>query len=140
MSRFALTAAALMLVCACGLRTAPRPPEDTAPVMEGQVTAQASDGKVELTWKRADRSADGRRLEDLAAFVVERAEQPGEFAPVARVDVVDQERFRRRTRFRHVDDPPAGAATVWYRVRAVTADGQEGPPSAPAAISPPAAN
>jgi len=138
--RWLAVASMLALAPACGLRTDPRPPEETAPVVEGEVTLAAKDGGIEVTWRRAERSVDGRRLYDLAAFVVERAEQPGEFAEIARIDVIDQEKLRRKSRFRHVDRPAVSTGTVWYRVRAVTEDGETGPPSQVAAVTLPMAS
>jgi predicted small lipoprotein YifL len=111
----------------CGLRTPVRPPEDTAPVIPGAATAIREDDGVLVRWKRAERSADGMPLEDLAAFVVERRlAGEEEWKRVATVDVIDQEKIRRRKDFSWRDSDPA-AGTGEYRVRAVNADGQEGP-------------
>lgn len=114
-------------VAACGLRTLPRPPEDTAPVIPGIVRQTTEGDAVVLRWKRAATSADGMKLEDLAGFVVEKRsgdEQP--WQRVATIDVTDQEKFRRRNDYswREEDAAAAGAS---YRVFAVCADGQEGP-------------
>lgn len=127
--RSAVVAVALASVAAaCGLRTPVRPPEDTAPVIPGEVTARPDDGVTVVRWKRAEHSADGLPLDDLAAFVVERR-LPGEetWQRVATIDVVDQEKIRRRQHYSWRDPEPAAGAA--YRVLAVTADGQEGPPA-----------
>lgn len=115
-------------VSACGYRTPPRPPEDTAPVIAGAVTREAHDDAVVVRWKRAERSTDGMRLDDLASFVVERR-RDGEdsWQRVARIDVVDQEKIRRRRDFSWRDED-AGDGRAQYRVLAVCADGQEGAP------------
>ncbi|MFN2376395.1 MAG: hypothetical protein ABR538_07650 [Candidatus Binatia bacterium] len=123
----ALLAALAIGVSACGLRTDPRPPEDTAPVIPGIVRRTTEGEAVVLRWKRAASSADGMKLEDLAAFVVEK--RSGEDQPwqrAATIDVTDQEKFRRRNDYswREEDAAAAGAS---YRVFAVCADGQEGP-------------
>jgi len=74
---------------------------------------------------------DGKRLDDLAAFVVERRREGSDtWESVATIDVIDQEKVRRRRDFTW-RDAEAGAAPVSYRVRAVCADGQQGPATAP---------
>lgn len=124
---------ATALTASCGLRTPVRPVEDTAPVIPGVVQATRKDGVVAVHWNRAERSADGKRLDDLAAFVVERKREGDDtWERVATIDVVDQEKIRRRRDFTW-SDAEAGAVPVFYRVRAVCADGQEGAATAPAA-------
>jgi hypothetical protein len=112
---------------ACGLRTPVRPPEDTAPVIPGTPTVTREADVTIVRWKRAVRSADDMRLDDLTAFVVERKKSGSDaWEPVATIDVVDQEKIRRRNSFSWRDtDASAGDAS--YRVIAVTADGQQGP-------------
>ncbi len=126
--------AVALIVAACGLRTAPRPVEDTAPIIEGSVETTTVGGTVVVRWPRAQKSADGKRLYDLAAFVVERSRDGGPFERVATINVIDQEKIRRRSKFEYRDETP-GAGALAYRVRAVCADGQEGPPTAAAATS-----
>jgi hypothetical protein len=114
---------------ACGLRTPVRPPEDTAPIVPGTPTATREADVTVVRWKRAVRSADGARLEDLVAFAVERKKAGEEtWERVATIDVVDQEKIRRRGSF-NWRDADASAAAASYRVIAVTAEGQEGPPN-----------
>ncbi len=124
-----LALAAVVAAPGCGYRTAPRPPEHTAPLVAGRPEATASEGQVNLVWDRATTSVDGMELYDLAAFLVERRTGEEGYRTVAEISVTDQERIRQQARFRASDtDPPAGR--VAYRVRAVNADGQLGPPSA----------
>jgi hypothetical protein len=124
---------------ACGYRTAVRPPEDTAPVIPGTAEAVRDNGAVVVRWHRAERSADGLRVDDLAAFVVER-QRAGEesWERIAMVDVADQDRIRKRRNF-SFRDTVAGPQPVSYRVLAVTAEGQEGPPTPAALATEPAA-
>jgi hypothetical protein len=146
LARIALCA--VLTAAACGVRTPPRPPQATAPILSGTVDAVRSGSIVTVHWNRAERSADGRRLDDLAAFVVERRlESDGADAlwqRIATIDVVDQDKIRRRHDFKY-RDATAGNGKVEYRVLAVCADGQEGPPSAAvtattaSATTPPAA-
>lgn len=123
----AVALATCVLFAACGLRTPVRPPEDTAPVIPGTPTVTHESNATVVRWKRAERSTDGERLTDLAAFAVERKKGDGAWERVGTVSVVDQEKIRRRNSFTWRDsDVPAGAT---YRVIAVTADGEEGPPN-----------
>lgn len=123
-----VTLALSLVPVGCGLRTAPQPIEDTAPIVGGNVDATIKDGAVVLRWPRADRSANGQRLYDLSAFIVERSRAGGSFERIATIDVVDQEKIRRRNKFEYRDETP-GTGPLAYRVLAVTADGQEGPPT-----------
>lgn len=130
-SRLVAGLAVIVVISGCGLRTPVRPVEDTAPVIPGVVKVTREDGVVAVRWNRADRSADGERLDDLAAFVVERKREGSDaWERVGNVDVIDQEKIRRRRDFTW-RDTEAGAGPVSYRVRAVCADGQEGPATAP---------
>lgn len=129
---------AMSLAAACGLRTPPHPIEDTAPIVGGNVEATLEDGAVVLRWPRAERSANGERLYDLTAFIVERSRAGAPFERIATIDVVDQEKIRRRSRFEYRDGNP-GRGPLAYRVLAVTAEGQEGPPTPPVSVDPAAA-
>jgi predicted small lipoprotein YifL len=123
----AVALALSMAVAACGLRTPVRPPEDTAPVIPGTPTVTREADVTIVRWKRAVRSADDMRLDDLTAFVVERKKSGSDtWEPVATIDVVDQEKIRRRGSFSW-RDADASARDASYRVIAVTADGQQGP-------------
>jgi predicted small lipoprotein YifL len=125
----AVALALSIAVAACGLRTPVRPPEDTAPVIPGTPTVTREADVTVVRWKRAVRSADDMRLDDLTSFVVERRKSGTDaWEPVGTIDVVDQEKIRRRSSFSWRDaDASAGEAS--YRVIAVTADGQQGPPN-----------
>ena len=119
-------------IAACGLRTPVRPPERTAPVIPGKVVATRDGAVTVVHWKRADQSVDGQDLHDLTAFIVERKRDgEEEWERVATIDVVDQEKIRRRRDFSW-HDTAAGETGASYRVLAVCADGQEGPPTEPA--------
>lgn len=130
----ALLVAITVVVAACGLRTPVRPPEDTAPVIPGTPTVAREADSTVVRWKRAIRSADDMRLDDLASFVVERRSSESDaWTPVGTIDVVDQEKIRRRNSFAW-RDTDASAAGASYRVIAVTADGQQGPPNEAVAV------
>jgi hypothetical protein len=129
--RLALAAAIATGVAACGYRTPVRPPEDTAAVIPGAVETRRDGDAVIVRWKRAERSADGMRLDDLAAFIVERR-RAGEDAwtRIATIDVVDQEKIRRRKDFSWRDEQ-AGTEPYEYRIIAIDGAGEEGVPTAP---------
>jgi predicted small lipoprotein YifL len=134
----AVLVALCLVVTACGLRTPVRPPEETAPVIPGTPTVTREAEATVVRWKRAIRSADDMRLDDLASFVIERRSSLSDaWTPVGTIDVVDQEKIRRRGSFAW-RDTDASAANASYRVIAVTADGQQGPPNEAVAGDPPA--
>ena len=116
---------AAILFAACGVKTDPRPPQDTAAVIPATPTVTATDAGPEIAWPRAARSADGRSLYDLAGFVVERIDRAGAVSTVTTVDVEDTDRIRKQKRFAVVD-AAAPSSITHYRVRAFTADGQQG--------------
>jgi hypothetical protein len=120
----ALLSAVLML-CACGVRTDPRPPEDTAARAPGDFEVARLAGGIELSWERPTKTEDGGRLYDLSGFLVERAEGSNDFAPVASLAVTDNDRIRAQRTFHYLDEsPPTGP--LRYRVRAMHEDGQQG--------------
>ncbi len=132
-----LLTVALASAVACGVKTAPRPPEDTAARAPRAVRATiTADGRVRIEWKRPEHSVDGQRLDDLVRFLVERSIAEGAFETVATVEVLDRTKLRPRSSYHYVDSPPS-LDKLRYRVRGVAADGQEGVPCEP--VSPQAA-
>ena len=130
-----LIAVTLLLVgAACGVRTAPRPPEDSAAEAPDNFKVQAGARGIELSWKRVERSVDGQRLYDLAGFIVERrlGDEPA-FDVIATISVVDNDRIRSQQKFEFRDaSPPSGRLA--YRVRAYTEDGERGEATAIVAV------
>jgi hypothetical protein len=135
-ARFGLIAAALAVVAACGVRTEPRPPEDTAARAPDGFRVKTVESGVELRWERTTKAMDGERLYDLASFVVERRSDGGAFQTIATIPVTDTDRVRTQRVFRYVDDEPVPASE--YRVRAVTADGERGVPTETVGVTAPA--
>ena len=121
----AASVALLFMLVACGVRTEPRPPEDTAARAPGDFEVARRDTGIELSWERPTRTADGERLYDLSGFRVERAEGAGDFAPIATLSVTDNDRIRTQRTFRYLDES-AAAGPLRYRVRALHADGELG--------------
>lgn len=134
-----LTSGLASTLAGCGFKTAPQPPEVTAPIVPGQIAlTQAEDG-VRVVWNRAETNAGGEQLFDLAGFLVERTPAgSNEWRAVSRIEVTDNARFRRADKFSWVD-PSAGDLAWEYRVRAFSADDQIGPPT-PAASWPQASS
>ncbi len=118
----------------CGIRTPPRPPEDTMPRVASELTAEREAATITLKWRRPDKSADGQRLADLTGFFVERRSGDGAFTVVADVPADTTHRLRPFQHYSHVDaSPPDGA--LEYRIVCYTADGQRSEPSASAFLS-----
>ena len=127
-------AAALIVSASCGVRTDPRPPENTQPRPPAGFVAKQVDHGIRLDWKRPTHSSDGMRLADLAGFLVER-ESPAidAFEVIADIPVEDTHRIRPQQEFSFLDSrPPAGP--LRYRVRAYAKDSQVGRASVIAAI------
>jgi hypothetical protein len=128
MGRGLLFAILVAATLGCGVRTDPRPPEDTMARAPEDAGAKGFQGGVRVRWKRPTRAVDGESLYDLAAFIVQRRTDQGEFEPIARIPVNDSDDIRPQQSFTYDDhDPPYG--TLTYRVFAVTSDGQRGLPS-----------
>jgi len=58
---------------ACGVKSAPRPPEDVLPMPIADLRGTSVAGGIELRWARPRETVDGRQLSDLAGFHIERA-------------------------------------------------------------------
>jgi predicted small lipoprotein YifL len=84
-ARHPLAALGIVLVslAGCGRAGPPVPPEYRAPAAIGDLTGLALADGIELRWTNPTRRADGRRLHDLAAVRIFRAENPvvGEAKP-----------------------------------------------------------
>lgn len=134
-ARIALLAILTVAVAAaCGVRTEPRAPEDTAARAPDKIDADVRAKGVTITWTRPTKTVDGARLYDLAKFLVERQTGDGYFQTIATIDVTDLDRIRPQQTFQYVDtEVPPG--TVRYRVRAVAADGEPGVPTEPVPVT-----
>ncbi len=64
----------MLLVLACGKKTAPRPPEALAPAPVKLLSAKASVDALILKWDAPSANASGDRLIDLKGFIVKRAD------------------------------------------------------------------
>jgi hypothetical protein len=136
----AVAASLLTLTCAlaqgCGIRTDPRPPEDTMARAPTDVRTVRVGDVVRVEWRSPGDSVDGKRLGDLAAFVVERRVPGARFTPVGEVQADTAHRLRPIRNYSWVDENPVGD-DAQYRVVAYTADGQRGVPANPVGITVP---
>lgn len=132
--RAPLLAAAVLALAACGIRTDPRPPEDTMARAPSKLTAVRAGATVVVEWRSPGESVDGKRLIDLARFVVERRTGDDPFAPVGETAADTTHRLRPIRQYSFVDQSPSGD-NAEYRVVPYTADGQRGVPSDPAHVT-----
>jgi hypothetical protein len=126
--RLVLVASLLATTIACGIRTPPRPPEDTMPRVARDLGAKRDGTSVRLEWERPDKSMDGQRLADLNGFLVERRGSDGSFTIIADVPADTTHRLRPFKHYSYVDEA-APDGNVEYRIVGYTADGQRSPPS-----------
>jgi hypothetical protein len=128
----ALVASALLAV-ACGVRTPPRPPEDTQPRVATDLAAKRDGETVHLDWERPSTSMDGHRLADLTGFLIERRSGDGAFTIIADVPADTAHRLRPRKHYDYSDPTPPPGATE-YRIICYASDGQRSAPSTSAFV------
>jgi hypothetical protein len=121
---------------ACGKKGSPRAPELSIPAAIRDLSAEAREAAIQLSWSRPTRYVDGRELRDLAAFVVFRREVPAAcpdcpvpYRELATVVVDDQEKFIKKRRFAFVDREVKPRAVYRYRVFSRLGDGGLSEPS-----------
>ncbi|MCK6555252.1 hypothetical protein L6Q96_11845 [Candidatus Binatia bacterium] len=133
-----LPIAILGAVAACGRKGAPRPPQDVVPASITDLTATQTPTGIELAWSRPTTFADGKRLQELAGFAVDRWTEVGADAPpgrLAELPVTDRERFRKIKRFVYLDTTTIVGISYRYRVVSYTDDGYVSGPSNLVAIT-----
>ena len=140
MTRAALLLAALALAApACGRKNAPVAPELVLPETPGDLSAVATPEGVRLSWQRPTRYSGGAQMNDLARFVIQRATGIGTvsaaYAEVGKVEVTDQNRFRKDRRLEWVDTSAKPGERYFYRVIAFTLDGYRSIPAGPVSIA-----
>ena len=74
LTRLMLILGMLLVVASCGKKGPPIPPEATAPSPVSYFSAAGTVEGVRLSWTVPDTDASGKRLRDLAGFVVARNE------------------------------------------------------------------
>lgn len=134
-ARAPLAAAALLAFAACGIRTDPRPPEDTMARAPTELSAEREEQTVVVKWRSPGESVDGSRLIDLSRFVVERRAGEQTFSRIGETAADTTHRLRPIRYYSYVDEAPVDGDAE-YRVVAYTADGQRGVPSDPTSLKP----
>ena len=127
--------AGVAATAACGRKTSVRPPEVVAPKSVSQLALTSTPEGVELKWTRPTETVDGKSMDDLGGFIVERAVSAVGFREIARVPITDQGRFQKEKRFTYLDREVADGAVFHYRIIAFTTDGYHSAPSGPATIT-----
>src|SRR5580704_8129089 len=83
------------VIGACGVKSAPVPPEQARPQAITSLTASSSPDGVMLSWERPTLYAGGHTMRDLGSFVIMRAEGPSaQMQPLVELPVTDRERFQ----------------------------------------------
>ncbi len=113
----------------------PRAPEMVAPKSVAQLALSSTAEGVELRWSRPTETVDGKTMEDLGGFVIERAVSPAGFREIARVPVTDRGRFQKAKRFDYLDRSVIAGGIYHYRVVAFTTDEYYSAPSGAATIT-----
>jgi hypothetical protein len=133
--RRALMCAFLAGVLACGRKTVVRPPELVAPKTVAQLALDSTPDGVRLRWSRPTETVDGKSMEDLGGFVIERAETTLGFHEIARAPVTDRGHFQKLKRFEYLDRDVVPGTVLHYRVIAFTTDEYYSAPSGAATIT-----
>ena len=98
------------------------------------LTAVRKGTTVVVEWRSPGNSVDGKRLVDLARFVVERRAGDEPFVTVGETAADTMHRLRPIRQYTYVDETPL-SGDAEYRVVSYTADGQRGVPSEPAHVT-----
>ncbi len=125
-----------LLLSACGKKGNPRAPGLAVPESIGDLKVEAERRGIVLTWSRPARYVDGKKLQDLAGFVIFRKELSGKCpeCPVPyrkriTVNIEDQQKFIKKKRFRFVDQELTPQTIYHYRVFSQLMDGSLSDPS-----------
>lgn len=115
---------------ACGVKSAPVPPEQARPQAITSLMATSSPDGVMLSWERPTMYAGGHTMRDLGSFVIMRAEGPGaQMQPLVEIPVTDRERFQVQDRFTYDDLETQVGLHYRYAIIAETTDGYRSDPS-----------
>lgn len=124
---FALAAA--LALGACGLKADPRPAAFVRPEPIVDLQGEITDKGIRLEWSRPDSTVDGQKMNDLGGFLVFRGLSGSLAEEIARVPVVDRERFRREKKFDYLDESAEKGKSYYYRIVAHTTDDYYSAPS-----------
>jgi hypothetical protein len=121
--------AILVVASGCGRQTDVKPPQLVAPETIKKLSAKNEEKGIRLSWERPNEYVDGSRMDDLAAFRIERSLDDGPFLTLKKVEVTDRDRFRQIRRFRLMDAGVKPHERYRYRVVSFTLDGHVSGPS-----------
>jgi len=114
----------------------PRAPELTVPAAITDLTARVEDGGIRLGWSRPRVTLDGRKFNDLMAFVVFRKSIRADcpecrtaYAERAVINVEDEGRFFKELEYEFMDRRLRSGTVYRYRVLARPSDGSASRPS-----------
>lgn len=126
----------IFLLPGCGKKGNPRAPGLAVPESIGDLKVEAEGRGIVLTWSRPARYVDGKKLRDLAGFVIFRKKLSGKCpeCPVPyrkriTVNIEDQQKFIKKKRFRFVDQELTPQTIYRYRVFSQLMDGSLSDPS-----------
>ncbi len=128
----ALLALFFFFTSSCARRGPLRAPEDVRPAPIDDLAARWIDGQVELQWSRPNRSETGRRVDEIAEFIIEHqciGRGDSDFSVAATVATGERGRFRRVRSYRYRRDVPEEWLPCRYRVVSKTYDGYVSEPS-----------
>ncbi|HUN59794.1 MAG TPA: hypothetical protein VMU41_16925 [Candidatus Binataceae bacterium] len=115
---------------ACGVKSAPVPPEKARPERITSLTAASVQDGIMLKWNRPLTYSGGNTMRDLGGFVIMRAEgDTAEMQPLVEIPVTDQERFQVQMVFTYDDQETQIGAHYRYAIIAETTDGYRSDPS-----------
>jgi hypothetical protein len=117
------------LISACGVKSAPMPPELVRPERIVDLHATPDPQGIKLTWERPTHYAGGHLMRDLDSFVILRGNATGPLAPVAALAVTDRERFSVEHDFSYVDEQTVLNNEYRYEIISRTIDGYVSEPS-----------
>jgi hypothetical protein len=119
----------------CGVKSPPVPPQQAVPERIVSLSADSEQNGVRLGWERPEHYAGGRKMRDLSAFEIDRAENTLEFQPLVEVPVTDQDRFQQQRRFIYLDSTAQIGHHYRYQVISLTQDAYRSTPSNEAEIT-----
>ena len=120
----------LAVLAACGVKSAPVPPEQARPETITTLTAASVRDGIMLKWNRPLTYAGGNTMRDLGGFVIMRAEgDTAQMEPLVEVPVTDRERFQVQMVFTYDDLETQIGAHYRYAIIAETTDGYRSDPS-----------
>jgi hypothetical protein len=125
-----LILSAVAVLGACGVKSAPVPPEKARPETITSLTATSVQDGILLRWNRPLTYAGGNTMRDLGGFVIMRAEgDTAQMQPLVEVPVTDRERFQVEMVFTYDDLETQIGAHYRYAIIAETTDGYRSDPS-----------